>query len=320
MNAAVVADTSKPPRYESFADPVAQPDEVLVAVRYAAQSSLAKAQAAGRHYSSHGDAAFVPGVDGVGTLEDGSRVYFAFPRAPFGSMAERVAVRRDRTIALPSEIEGVKAAAAGNPGMSSFAALTERAHLAAGESVLVNGATGVAGRLAAFAAKTLGAKHVIVTGRNRAVLDELLARGADSAISLDASHEDLTTAFRAAIAEYRFDVVLDYLWGPPALALIDAISGKGAPDGEPRIRYVQIGSSAGPAISMEAKTLRSSGIEITGSGLGSVSLVRLVAATAAFFDAFARGGFTIDTDLVPLTDVENTWNASGGSGRRVYAV
>jgi hypothetical protein len=35
----------------------------------------------------------VPGIDGVGTLEDGSRVYFTFARKPWGSMCERPYVR-----------------------------------------------------------------------------------------------------------------------------------------------------------------------------------------------------------------------------------
>ncbi len=55
-----------------------------------------------------------------------------------------------------------------NPGMSSWAAFTERARLKPGETVLVNGATGASGRLAVQIARHLGAGRVIATGRNSA--------------------------------------------------------------------------------------------------------------------------------------------------------
>jgi NADPH:quinone reductase-like Zn-dependent oxidoreductase len=62
-------------------------------------------------------------------------------------------------------LDDITAAAIANPGMSAWAALVERAHLTAGETVLVNGATGSAGRLAVQLAKHLGAAKV-ATGRN----------------------------------------------------------------------------------------------------------------------------------------------------------
>jgi NADPH:quinone reductase-like Zn-dependent oxidoreductase len=99
---------------------------------------------------------FVPGMDGVGILPDGQRVYFAFPSAPFGSMAERTAVLHSLCVPLPDDLDDVTAAAAANPGMSSWAALMERAKFVKGESVLINGATGVSGRLAIQIAKHLG--------------------------------------------------------------------------------------------------------------------------------------------------------------------
>ena len=74
--------------------------------------------------------------------------------------------RRRIALPLPDGLDDVTAAAIANPGMSSWAAYRERAHLKAGETVLVNGATGTAGRLAVQIAKHLGAKKVIATGRS----------------------------------------------------------------------------------------------------------------------------------------------------------
>ena len=112
------------------------------------------AAASGQHYSSDERFPFIPGVDGEGVLPDGQRVYFAFPTPPFGSMAERTVVPASLRVSLPDDLDDVTAAAAANPGMSSCAALMERAKLIKGESVLINGATGVSGRLAIQIAKT----------------------------------------------------------------------------------------------------------------------------------------------------------------------
>jgi NADPH:quinone reductase-like Zn-dependent oxidoreductase len=83
----------------------------------------------------------------VGRLDDGRRVYFVLPSFPFRGMAERTVVPSAQCLSLPDHLDDVTAAAIANPGMSSWAALTERARLEAGETVLVNGATGTAGRL-----------------------------------------------------------------------------------------------------------------------------------------------------------------------------
>src|SRR5437868_1348779 len=81
--------------------------------------------------------------------------------------------------------------------------------VSAGESVLVLGATGTSGRIAAHLALSAGAR-VVVAGRNPRVLDALLARGAQTAVRVDRSPAELTAAL---IAAGPFDLVVDYLWG-----------------------------------------------------------------------------------------------------------
>ena len=85
-------------------------------------------------------------------------------------MAEATVAPSASCLPLPDDLDDVTAAAIANPGMSSWAAFKERAKLKAGETVLVNGATGAAGRLAVQIAKHLGAKKVIATGRNAEAL------------------------------------------------------------------------------------------------------------------------------------------------------
>ncbi len=83
-------------------------------------------------------------------------------------------------------------------------------------------------------------------------------------------HDALVAAFREEIAGNKIDVILDYLWGAPAEAALAAIAKKGLDHASARIRYIQIGNSAGPNISLPAAILRSSGLELLGSGFGSV--------------------------------------------------
>src|SRR5271156_6894564 len=166
MKAAVVLEAGKPPVYAEFSEPEPAEGEARIAVTAAAISQVVKSRASGQHYSSSGQFPFVVGIDGVGRLDDGRRVYFVLPRPPLGSMSERTVVRSGQCVALPDGLDDVTAAAIANPGMSAWAAMKERAKLAAGETVLVNGATGTAGRLAVRIAKYMGAKKVIATGRN----------------------------------------------------------------------------------------------------------------------------------------------------------
>jgi NADPH:quinone reductase-like Zn-dependent oxidoreductase len=318
MNAAVVESFDRPPRYSTFREPVAGDGGVLVRVRAAALSNLVKGQAAGSHYSSASEMPFVPGYDGVGTLPDGRRVYFFGPPAPFGAMAEWSVAVASRTVPLPDYVDDGTAAALGNPGLASWGALLGRAQLQAGESVLVNGATGVAGQQAIQAAKQLGARRVIATGREQETLQKLLALGADETIWLQQSDDALVGSFRRALAEV--DVVLDYLWGRSAECILAAAKGRGNPQGERRVRYVQIGSISGNAISLNADLLRSSGVEMMGSGLGSLSAAAIVQALTEMFEAAASTGLKIETESVPLSEVETAWGRTESGRRMVFTM
>jgi len=318
MNAAVVDDFSKPPRYSTFPDPVAGEGEKLVTVAAAGLHQIVKALANGSHYGSTGELPFIPGVDGVGRLEDGKRVFFGGSRSPYGTFAERALAPGWMSIELPEELDDVTAAGIANPGMSSWVALEHRARFVAGESVLVLGATGVAGRLAVQIAKRLGARRVVAAGRNPKTLEQLRDLGADSILSLEQEHDALIAGLRQEVSQDPVDVVLDYLWGAPAEALLAALSHKGLSRSTPRLRYVQIGSTAGPAISLPAATLRSSAIELLGSGFGSASLDQIVRAVGDFFRMAAKQPFHFEAKAVPLKDVESVWNAPMSGIRLVF--
>src|ERR1700733_10904288 len=127
MKAAVVMGAGQTPRYADFSEPTPAAGESKITVTAAAISQVVRSRASGRHYSSSGQFPLVAGVDGVGRLDDGGRVYFGMPRAPYGSMAERAVAPPSRCLALPDELDDVTAAGIANPGMSSWAAVEERA-------------------------------------------------------------------------------------------------------------------------------------------------------------------------------------------------
>jgi NADPH:quinone reductase-like Zn-dependent oxidoreductase len=318
MNAAVVQAFDRPPRYTTFADPIAAEGEKLVSVSAAGLHPIVKALARGTHYGSSGELPFIAGVDGVGKLEDGTRVYFGIARSPFGTFAERALAASWMCLPLPEALDDITAAGIANPAMSSWAALTARAKFVAGESVLILGATGVAGQLAVQVAKRLGARRVIAAGRNPQALEKLKTLGADAVISLDRDQAFLVSAIRTKIAEAGVDIVLDYLWGQPAELVLQAISQKGLRKAAARIRFIQIGESAGKTISLPAATLRSSGLELLGSGFGSASLDQIRQALAEFFQVAAKEPFQFHTKAAPLQDIEALWNSAEEGTRLVF--
>jgi NADPH:quinone reductase-like Zn-dependent oxidoreductase len=318
MKAAIVESFAKPPRYGSFADPVAEAGEVLVAVEAAGLHPIVKSLANGTHYGSTGALPFVPGVDGVGRLEDGTRVYFGVSRPPFGTFAERAVTNAALSAPVPDGLDSLTAAGIANPGMSSWVALQVRAQFRAGEGVLILGATGAAGQLAVQIAKRLGARRVVAAGRNPEALASLQELGADAVISLEQSREALVAAFRGEIVEHGVDVVLDYLWGGAAESVLAAIAQKGLSHAARRIRFVQIGQSAGATITLAAATLRSSGVELLGSGFGSASMEQIFAALAEFFQQAAKMPFVTKVQAAPLRDVETLWNAPERGVRLVF--
>jgi NADPH2:quinone reductase len=313
MKSAIVRAYGTAPSYGEFEEPVAGEGELLVRVSAAGLHPIVKSLANGTHYGSTGVFPFVPGVDGVGRLEDGSRVYFGAMRSPFGTMAERSVTKRSVCVTVPDGVDDVTAAALANPGMSSRAALQFRAKFAAGESVLILGATGSAGHLAVQIAKRMGARRVIAAGRNAAALERAKELGADVTISLEQEPEALVKAFQREIAEGGLDVVLDYLWGAPAESVLAAIAQKGLSHSSPRIRYVQVGNSAGPTISLTAATLRSSGLELLGSGFGSASMEQIFTAVAELMKEAAVKPFVMEVATAPLREVESRWGSRDGA-------
>src|SRR5690242_20532071 len=267
MHAAVLHTIGTAPKYEEFPEPVIgdKDREAIVHVHAASLKPVDKQLASGSHYASRGELPCVCGSDGVGHLDNGQRVFFGGPRSPHGAMAQRTVVPRAFTFLLPENLDDATAAALPNPGISAWLSMAYRAKLAAGENVLILGATGVTGKLAVQIAKHLGARRVVAAGRNQQTLSSLHHLGADATISLDIPAAELTEAFAREAGQSGFQVVIDYVWGEPAQTFLAAITRKEFAAIRSETRYVQVGESAGPTISLPAAVLRSTAITIMGT-------------------------------------------------------
>jgi NADPH:quinone reductase-like Zn-dependent oxidoreductase len=306
MRAAVVRTFDEAPRYEEFPDPVAQSDdEEIIEVLAAGLHPRVRSQANGSHYTSSDELPLVPGIDGVGRRDDGSLVYFLLPDTTYGSMAERTVIDVRRSIPLPPDADPVLLAAAMNPGMSSWVGFKRRVEFTSGQSVLILGATGSAGQLAIQIAKHLGAGEVIAAGRDTHKLAALAALGADATIDLSAGAEEVAAELTATAG--NVDVVLDYLWGPPAEAAIMPVL-LGRDDRSRLLTWVQIGAIAGPDIALPSAALRQANIHFLGSGQGSVSARGILEVLPSLVDEIDKGTFSLDVASHPLSDVADLWN------------
>jgi len=318
MKAAVLRELGKAPRCEEFAEPVEGKDEAVVRVRAASLKAIDRQLASGAHYASPRELPVVCGTDGVGELEDGTRVFFGGPRRPYGAMAERTVAPRAFCFPVPAGIDDDTAAALANPGVSAWLSLTHRAKLAAGETVLILGATGVTGQLAVQIAKLLGAKRVIGAGRNERVLGRLRELGADVTIQLEQPEGSLKEAFAREAGDAGFDVIIDYVWGRPTETLLAAITRPEFAVVTKETRLVQVGESAGPTIALPAAVLRSTALTILGTA-GIPAREVLVDAMQQVMTRAARGELRMETERVPLAEIESVWGRPE-SGRRIVII
>lgn len=319
MKAAVLHKLGEAPKYEDFAEPVVNKEnQLLITVLAASVKNLDKARASGKHYASHTNLPETVGVDGVGILEDGRRVYAT---GLTGMIAEKALIDKNKYSLLPDNIDIVTAAALPNAIMGAALALKYRAVMKAGETVLINGATGVTGKLAIQIAKYYGAKKIIATGRNIESLQLLTELGADEIISLQQEDAAIINHLKGIHAQSPIDIVIDYTWGHPAEIILNALKGGGLHSISHRVRFVTVGSIAGEEIHLSSGILRSSAIEILGSGIGSLPKeameMQFKETIPELMQLAALGKLTIDTVTTELKDVEAAWQDVIPAGKRL---
>jgi NADPH:quinone reductase len=310
MLAAVVEEIGRPPRPGEVEEPQRGADEALVAVHAAPLNPVEIRVAAGR-FARRAQPPYVPGLEGAGTVvaangyAAGRRVRFEGAALPGfgtnGTLAQLVAVPKAALVALPESVDDATAAALGTVGITAELAL-ERARLAAGERVLVLGATGAVGQMAVQLARLSGAGRVVAAGRNRERLDRTRELGADATVELDESPGE--DAIQEA-AEGPVDVVVDALWGRPAMAAFAALGTGG--------RLVNVGESAGTDVQVPLAPLRNKQGAILTLSSGWTPLEDKARAYRAVLDHVANGRATVDHERVPLGEVASAWERQAGS-------
>jgi NADPH:quinone reductase-like Zn-dependent oxidoreductase len=200
--------------------------------------------------------------DGVDPARIGERVIVATMQqdpsgAPFstvtlgseldGAFAEYLAVRSSEAFAVSCDWTDVELASV--PCATSTAEnMLRRAGVAAGERVLVTGASGGVGTAAVQLARLRGATVIAVARKDKAPLlrelgaVEVVARDADLAVSPGAG---------------SVDVVVDVVGGPAWPSLLGALRRGG--------RYVVSGAIAGPLVELDLRTLYLNDLTLLGA-------------------------------------------------------
>ena len=317
MWAAVVEAVGSPPAVAEVEEPAREPGSALVAVAAAPLNQIEIRVAAGRH-ARRAEPPYVPGLEGAGTviesdrLAAGTRVRFESRALPGfgarGTLAERAAVPEESLAELPDDVGDDLAAAVGVVGITALLAL-ERAARLDGARVLVLGATGAVGQMAVQLARAMGAARVVGAGRSAERLERVRELGADEVVEL--GDGDPREAFERA-AGAQLDVVVDVLWGEPAMAALGAIATEG--------RLVNVGQPAGTDVRIPLETVRNRQGAIHAISSGWTPLDRKAAAYARLLEQVRAGRLEVDREIVPLDEVGAAWRRQEASPGRKLVV
>jgi NADPH2:quinone reductase len=247
-------------RLGEVADPVAEPGQVILAVRLAALNPADAFLAQGL-YPARPPLPHVLGRDGVGRVmavhADVKEVRPGDTRAilrgsagvdTWGTLAEKVAVPVDRLVPVPRGWSLEETAGAPLVFLTAWQALTQwsdpPAPPPAGSIVLVTGASGGVGVATLLLARSMDLR-IIALSRHAEKARRLKALGAE--IVLDPSDPGLRSNVLDAIAPRRVDLVVDMVAGPLLSLLVTLLTHHG--------RISVVGRSAGDVPNFNTATL-----------------------------------------------------------------
>lgn len=346
IRAAVLHTCGRAPAVESRPRPVPAPGELTVTVTAVPITPLDLLCATGTSYFGTPATPYVPGVQGVGTLPDGTPVWFATAagmRPGDGAMAEVVTVPAADVVPLPAGAPPVLVAALGLSAVAAHQALLTAGGLTAGEQVIVLGAGGVVGQSAVRLARLAGARRVIAVTRTPGAAAVVSARpeadapasarigadavvpdrpeadavvperiGADAVVPLrpDDTVETLSARLRAAL-DGPADLVLDPVFGVPAAAALRVL--------RPGGRLVNLGSPAGATAPIDSATLRGGSLSVIGYTNNGLSVEQRAAALTEIAGHAAAGRLTVGHETVPFAAVAAAWQrqATGATNGRI---
>lgn len=216
MRAAVISGPGERPVVKQFDDPAPVDDAVAIDVRTAALGGwdIQGAYRMGVQYPC------VIRGEGVGLAPDGRRVYFGERSVPpYGAWAQRTWVPAEEVWDVPDDIDDKLAVALGIAGTGALVPLRQ-SNIQPGENVLILGATGTVGQIALQLARHFGAGRVVAAARDQQALERVAERGLADGIARIGTGDDVA-ALKAEAGD-GFDVVLDVVYGEPAVAALKA--------------------------------------------------------------------------------------------------
>jgi NADPH2:quinone reductase len=312
MRAAVIERYGEPPVLRDVPEP--SPDGAsLVEVIAAPLNPVDLSIASGKFYAGSPPTPYVPGGEGIGRLlqngQPGARVYFR-AALPNGSFAERAVVSQSQTVPIPDSVPDGVAAALGTPGIAAYLALTRRAQLKAGETVLILAASGVLGSCAVQVARLLGAGRIVAGARDEQQLARAWELGADAIVDLKQT-DGLTDRIREASGG-QLNVVIDPIWGIPGVAALEAMS--------PFARSVQLGQAAGPEAVVKSGILRGRYLSILGFTNFLVPWEEQATAYRTLVDWATSGKLKVEFEVLPLEAAPDAWKRQATSPHRKLAL
>ena len=285
--------------------PSPKPGEVLVEIHATAVNFVDLIMMSGK-YQFKSDLPFVPGklpagiVAAIGAGVTQFKVGdHAIAMAERGGFAEFIALPESQCVKLPAALPLTEAAAMALIYDTAYFALRDRARIAAGETVLVLGATGGVGLAAIQLAKAFGAK-VLAGVASADKVDLVRAAGADAIVDL--ATPDLHDALRAQVLaqtdQRGADIILDMLGGDIFDAAIRALAWRG--------RLVVIGFAAGRIPTLQVNYLLLKNIEVSGMQISDYRKRMPKEMQACFQDIFALHAAgklkPLPTKLYPLAN------------------
>ncbi|MEX3939407.1 zinc-dependent alcohol dehydrogenase family protein [Paraburkholderia sp. BR10937] len=220
MKALVLSQYDGPLELATLDRPQPQTGQVLVRVHAAGLNPLDVKIRAGKAEHAKHPLPLVLGIDMAGVVEavgagvtrfaPGDEVYGMTGGVGGiqGSLAEYAAVDADLLARKPANLSMREAAALPLAFITAWSGIVDRAHLAAGQSVLVQGGAGGVGHVAVQIARALGA-NVFATGsaRNAEVISQL------GATPIDYGALSVEQYVQAHTAGAGFDLVVDTVGG-----------------------------------------------------------------------------------------------------------
>ncbi|MFH0178318.1 NADPH:quinone oxidoreductase family protein [Streptomyces cacaoi] len=195
-------------RLEDVERPTPGDGQVLLRVR-AANINFPDVLMVRGHYQVRPPLPFTPGVEICGETEDGRRV-IANPALPYGGFAEYAVADAAALLPAPESLDDAEAAALHIGYQTGWFGLHRRAHLEAGETLLVHAAAGGVGSAAVQLGKAAGATVIgVVGGAEKAVV----ARELGCDVVIDRRAEDVVGAVKAATGGRGADVIYDPVGG-----------------------------------------------------------------------------------------------------------